>query len=82
MQKYFLVFLDKIYSMKLFTDLTLKFEQANWAKNPEFGLMDTILEQHTELLNIVAKDIIKKAKKSNFGRGDVPSVEQIMRAAI
>jgi len=68
--------------MKLFSDLTLKFEQPNWAKNPEFGLMDTILEQHSELLNIVREDITKGAKRSNFGRGDVLSVEQIMRAAI
>ena len=68
--------------MKLFSDLTLKFEQANWAKNPEFGLMDTILEQHPEFLEIIEKDVTKDTKKSNFGRGDVPSIEQIMRAAI
>ena len=68
--------------MKLFSDLTIKFEQANWVKNPEFGLMDTILEQRPDLLNIVSKDIIGNNKNSGFGRGDVPSVEQIMRAAI
>jgi len=68
--------------MKLFSDLTLKFEQANWAKNPEFGLMDTILEQHPEFLEIIEKDVTKGTRKSNFGRGDVPSIEQIMRAAI
>ena len=68
--------------MKLFSDLTLKFEQPNWAKNPEFGLMDTVLVQHPELLDIVKEDVTKGAKKGNFGRGDVPSVEQIMRAAI
>lgn len=68
--------------MKLFSDLTIKFEQPNWAKNPEFGLMDTILEQHPDLLGIVSCDIIGDNKNTNFGRGDVPSVEQIMRAAI
>jgi IS5 family transposase len=68
--------------MKLFSDLTLKFEQANWAKNPEFGLMDTILEQRPDILQLVEKDITGQKTPSNFGRGDVPSVEQIMRAAI
>ncbi len=68
--------------MKLFTNLTLKFEQANWAKNPEFGLIDTILEQHPEFLDIISKDVIGNNKNRGFGRGDVPSVEQIMRAAI
>ncbi len=68
--------------MKLFSDLTLKFEQANWVKNPEFGLMDTILEQRADLLDIIKYDVIGDNKNSGFGRGDVPSVEQIMRAAI
>jgi len=68
--------------MKLFTDLTLKFEQANWARNPEFGLIDTILEQRADLLHIVKEDITKGMKRTGFGRADVPSVETIMRAAI
>ncbi len=68
--------------MKLFSDLILKFEQANWAKNPEFGLMDTILMQHPEFLDIIRKDVTGNNKSTKFGRGDVPSVEQIMRAAI
>ena len=69
-------------AMKLFSDLTIKFEQPNWSRNPEFGLMDTILEQHTELLAIIEDDVTKGEKRNSFGRGDVPSVEQIMRAAI
>ena len=68
--------------MKLFSDLVIKFEQANWAKNPEFGLMDTILIQHTDLLDIISDDVVGTNKSTKFGRGDVPSVEQIMRAAI
>jgi transposase, IS5 family len=68
--------------MKLFSELTLKFEKTDWALNPEFGLIDTLLEQHPELLLIVRADIMGKEKASNFGRGDVPTVEQIMRAAI
>ncbi len=68
--------------MELFSELTLKFEKPDWTRNPEFGLMDTILEQRPDLLDIVKGDITKGAKQSKFGRGDVPSVEQIMRAAI
>lgn len=68
--------------MELFSELTLKFEKADWTRNPEFGLMDTILEHRPDLLNIVKNDITKGTKQSKFGRGDVPSVEQIMRAAI
>lgn len=68
--------------MELFSELTLKFEKPDWTRNPEFGLMDTVLEQRPDLLNIVKGDVTKGTKQSKFGRGDVPSVEQIMRAAI
>ncbi len=68
--------------MKLFSALTLKFEKSDWALNPEFGLIDTLLEQHGELLLLVKDDIMGHEKESNFGRGDVPTAEQIMRAAI
>jgi IS5 family transposase len=68
--------------MKLFNALTLKFEKSDWVLNPEFGLIDTLLEQHAELLLIVKDDIKGNEKESNFGRGDVPTVEQIMRAAL
>lgn len=68
--------------MQLFEPLRLKFEKANWAKNPEFGLMDTIIENHPELLEHIHADIISGNKLSDFGRKDIPSVEQIARAAI
>jgi hypothetical protein len=32
--------------MKIFEELTLKFEEGNWARDPELGLMDAILETH------------------------------------
>lgn len=67
---------------KLFEMLRLKFEKADWANNPEFGLLDTILEQHPELIKIVEPDIIKGCKISQFGRQDMPTIEQIVRAAI
>jgi IS5 family transposase len=68
--------------MRLFEPLRLKFEKPNWAKNPEFGVMDTILEMHPELLEYIRVDIISGNKLSDFGRKDIPSVEQIARAAI
>ncbi len=60
----------------------LKFEQTNWAKNPEFGLIDSILEENTGLIGLLSDDIIKGEKQSKFGRKDTPSVEQIVRAAL
>ena len=68
--------------MKLLESLTLKFEKADWANNPEFGLLDTILEEHPELIKLLGPDITKGCKQSDFGRKDTPSVEQIVRAAI
>lgn len=68
--------------MSLFTQLSTKFESRLWIKNPELGLFDSLLEEHPELLDHVKDDIMKGQKSSNFGRGDMPSVEQIVRAAL
>lgn len=68
--------------MQLFEPLRLKFEQADWAHNPELGLVDTILDQHGELLKIVSSDLLQDGQSSVLGRKDMPSVEQIVRAAI
>jgi len=67
--------------MSLFSRLQTKYESDVWLRNPELGLFDTLLEAHPELLDIVKGDIMKGQKTSNFGRGDMPSVEQILRAA-
>lgn len=68
--------------MKLYQTLLLKFERADWARNPEFGLIDTILEQRPDLICLLEGDIAKGEKRSRFGRQDMPSVEQVVRAAI
>lgn len=68
--------------MKIFNDWVLQFDKPNWASNPEFGLIDTILEKHPYLFDIVKREIVLKEVESNFGRKDIPSVEQIVRAAI
>jgi IS5 family transposase len=68
--------------MKLFEPLMLKFEEGNWASDPELGLMDTILEQNPMLIKMLEDDITQGKPGSTFGRQDTPSVEQIVRAAI
>jgi len=68
--------------MKIFNDLVLKFEKSDWSKNPEFGVIDTILEVHPEIYDIFKFDIAGNHDVNNFGRGDTPTVEQIVRAAI
>lgn len=67
---------------KLFESLRLKFEQPDWAKNPEFGLLDSILDSHPSLIIMASSDVMSGCKQSDFGRKDTPSVEQIVRAAI
>jgi len=68
--------------MKLFNTLKLKFEKEDWKNNQDFCLIDTILEQHPEIYNILMGEIIEDGKESTLGRQDTPSVEQIVRAAI
>ena len=67
---------------KILNDLKLKFDNANWALDPELALIDTILEQHPELYEIVKEDIGTIGKDSEAGRQDSPTVEQIVRAAL
>jgi IS5 family transposase len=68
--------------MKIFEPLLSKFENPKWINDPELGLIDTVLEEHPELIKMLAPDIMAGQKDSNFGRQDTPSVEQIVRAAI
>lgn len=70
--------------MKLFGALTLQFEKSDWALNPEFGLIDTLLELNPNLIKLVEEDLdfFGEEKENNFGRKDTPTIEQIMRAAI
>jgi IS5 family transposase len=68
--------------MQLFEPLQLKFEQPNWANDPELALIDTVLEQHPEFIKMFESEVRKGFKDNSFGRGDVPSVEQIVRAAL
>ena len=74
--------LKKAIPMKFYNDLVLRFENSDWYKNPEFGVIDAILELHPDIFNIFKSDINGSEGSSNFGRKDTPSVEQIVRAAI
>ena len=68
--------------MKLLNDLKLQFEKELWALSPELAVMDTILNQHPEICEMVKDDITMGQESSSFGRQDMPTVEQIVRAAI
>jgi hypothetical protein len=68
--------------MKLFEEITIKFEKPDWARSPEFGVIDTILELHPDIILLMRDDIKGNSPSSQFGRGDVPTVEQIVRAAL
>jgi IS5 family transposase len=69
-------------AMKIFNELLLKFEKPDWSSNPEFCVIDTILESRPDIILMLKSDITGSEKTSNFGRQDIPSVEQIVRAAI
>jgi hypothetical protein len=48
--------------MKIFNDLLLKFERSDWSKNPELGLIDTILEKNPDLFLLLSGDVISGSK--------------------
>ena len=68
--------------MKLLNDLKLQFEKELWGLSPELTVIDTILNQHPEIYKLVQEDITKGKESSGLGRQDMPTVEQIVRAAI
>ena len=68
--------------MRLFEDFKIKFENPDWSRSPELGLIDTILEQHPHLVGFLSEDFAVDKKPNVFGRKDTPSMEQIVRAAI
>lgn len=68
--------------MELLKELELQFGKPLWAIDPELALIDTILERHSKIYQIVSKDITNGKKSSQTGRQDMPTVEQIVRSAI
>jgi transposase, IS5 family len=50
-------------------------------RTPEFGVIDTILELHPEIIQIFKTDVVDNDDINNFGRKDTPTVNQIVRAA-
>ena len=68
--------------MKLFEEFSLRFERKNWQNDVELALIDTILEQRPDLFLLLKDDIMQGlSPQTKLGRGDSPSVEQIVRAA-
>ena len=57
-------------TMKIFNDLLLKFEGIDWSLNPEFCVIDTILESRPDLILMLESDIIGNERASTFGRRD------------
>ncbi len=62
--------------MQLFEDFKIRFEQPNWGKDLELGLIDSILEQHPHLISTLGEDISGTSVSNQFGRKDTPSIEQ------
>jgi len=57
-------------SMKIFNELLLKFEKPYWSANPEFCVIDTILELRPDIILMLKSDIIGSERASTFGRQD------------
>ncbi|MFA5816248.1 MAG: hypothetical protein WC865_11560 [Bacteroidales bacterium] len=57
--------------MKLFEELAIKFEKPDWSRNPEFGVIDTILEKHPDIIMLIKQDIMGDSPESELGRRDV-----------
>jgi IS5 family transposase len=70
------------FTMRLYNEWVLKFQKPDWSRNPEFGVIDTILELRPDIFHLFKSDIVGSEDISIFGRKDTPSVEQIVRAAI
>jgi len=68
--------------MKILNDLRLKLDNPKWALDPEFALIDTILNENPKLYEMVVPDLMEFNKSSPNGRQDSPTVEQVVRAAL
>jgi IS5 family transposase len=68
--------------MKLLEPLELKFGEPLRAAMSEYGVMDTALERHPEIIKLAEPDITAGGKDSGFGRQDAPGAERIVRAGI
>jgi len=58
--------------MKLFEELVLKYKYPDWSRNPEFGLIDVILEKNSDIILLMRDDIVGKSPSNQFGRGIKP----------
>lgn len=68
--------------MKLLNDIKLQFEKELWALNPELAVIDTILSKYPEIIEMMKQEVTGGQEGRVLGRKDMPTVEQIVRAAI
>jgi len=68
--------------MQLFEDFKIQFTKPNWKNDTELSLIDSILERHPHIISTLGQGISDSQQPNTTGRGDTPSVEQIVRAAI
>ena len=71
-----------IIKMQIFEDFTIRFEEPNWSRDLELGLVDSILEKHPSIVISLGSDIYISDSNGIQGRNDTPSIEQIVRAAL
>ena len=68
--------------MDIYDNLRFELEKPLWSKAPAFLVIDIILVNNPHIIDIVKSDVLAGLKNNGMGRGDVPTVEQILRAAI
>ncbi len=68
--------------LKLLNDLKLQFEKELWALKPELAVIEAILNKHPEIYELVQQDITRGKEDNPLCRKDIPTVEEIVRAAI
>lgn len=77
--------INKIKGIEIMKSVQLKLlatAQPNWEINPELTVIDTILEQYPKIIETARTDYDSIFKESGLGRQDIPSLEQIIRAAL
>jgi hypothetical protein len=62
--------------------LKLQFEKELWALSPELAVMDSIINNHPEIIEMVKGEVTGGQEEKVLGRKDMPTVEQVVRAEI
>lgn len=68
--------------MTLPENLSIKLNNGLWRNFPSLAVVDEILISNPSIVEIVRGDIEKGLKLNGKGRGDSPSVDQVLRSAL